>query len=104
MSRDARKSVFGFSTRSDTNQAAQPPKMARGLKFLLYEDEGLYYLCSENKGAFVFAYAKKRFSQDAAQIVFDPCGVQSRVWNSLASVAEHCHFTYFSLKLQSNHT
>ena len=25
--------------------------MARGLKFWIYEVEGLYYLCSENKGA-----------------------------------------------------
>ena len=28
-----RKSVFGFPTRSDTNRAVQPRKMARGLKF-----------------------------------------------------------------------
>ena len=41
----------GFPTRSDTNQAAQPHKMARGLKFCIHEVEGLYYLCSENKGA-----------------------------------------------------
>ena len=25
--------------------------MARGLKFRIYKEEGLYYLCSENKGA-----------------------------------------------------
>ena len=30
--------------------AVQPQKMARGLKFWIYEVEGLYYLCSENKG------------------------------------------------------
>ena len=35
---------------SDTNRALQPLKMARGLKFCVYEEEGLYYLCSENKG------------------------------------------------------
>ena len=29
-----RKPVFGVSTRSDTNQAVQPHKMARGLKFV----------------------------------------------------------------------
>ena len=29
----------------------QPLKMARGLKFRIQEVEGLYYLCSENKGA-----------------------------------------------------
>ena len=41
----------GFPTRSDINRAAQSPKMARGLKFRIQEVEGLYYLCSENKGA-----------------------------------------------------
>ena len=40
----------GFPTRSDTNQAVQPQKMARGLKFCISEVDGLYYLCSENKG------------------------------------------------------
>ena len=43
--------TFWFPTRSDTNQAVQLQKMARGLKFRLYKVEGLYYLCSENKGA-----------------------------------------------------
>ena len=54
--------------------------MARGLKFRIKVDEGLYYPCSENKGAdqfavtaklicaFVFAYAKSRFSHDEAQM------------------------------------
>ena len=50
--------------------------MARGLKFRIYEVEGLYYLCSENLNAdqlhcnraFVFAYAKSRFSHEAAHI------------------------------------
>ena len=48
-------------------------KSAPGLKV-----EGMHYLCGENKGAdqlraricvFVFAYAKSRFSHNAAQIV-----------------------------------
>ena len=51
-------------------------KMAGGLKFRIQIVEGLYYPCSENKGAdqlrgncvFVFAYAKSRFSHDAAQL------------------------------------
>ena len=51
MSHDVRKLVFGFPTRSDTNRAVQPQKVARGLKFWVQEEEGLYYLCSENKGA-----------------------------------------------------
>ena len=41
--------VFGFPTRSDTNQAVQSQKMARGLKFRIKVGEGLYYPCSENK-------------------------------------------------------
>ena len=32
-------------------QAVQQHKMARGSNFFIYELEGLYYLCSENKGA-----------------------------------------------------
>ena len=38
-------------TRSDANQAVQPQKMARGLKFWTKEVEGLYYLCNETNGA-----------------------------------------------------
>ena len=40
-----------FLTRSDKNRAVQPQKMARALKFQIWEVEGLHYLCSENKGA-----------------------------------------------------
>ena len=46
-----RKPTFWFPTWSDTNQAVQLQKMARGLKFRTKKAEGLYYLCSENKGA-----------------------------------------------------
>ena len=46
-----RKPTFWFSTVSDTNQGVQLQKMARGLKFRIKEVEGLYYPCSENKGA-----------------------------------------------------
>ena len=42
--------VFGFPTRSDTNRAVQPQRIVRGLKFRISEIEGLYYLCSKNKG------------------------------------------------------
>ena len=69
-----RKPTFWFSTWSDTNQAVQLQKMARGLKFLIEKVEGLYCLCSENKGTdqlicvFVFAYAKRWFSHGAAHI------------------------------------
>ena len=33
MSRDLRKSVFGFPTRSDTNRAVQPQKMPRNMQY-----------------------------------------------------------------------
>ena len=46
-----RKPTFWFLTRSDTNQAVKSQKMARSLKFRIKKVEGLYYLCSENKGA-----------------------------------------------------
>ena len=46
-----RKPTFLFPTWSDTNQAVKLQKMARGLKFQIKKVEGLYYLCSENKGA-----------------------------------------------------
>ena len=46
-----RKRYSGFPTRSDTNQAVQLQKMARGLQFRIYKVEGLYYQCSENEGA-----------------------------------------------------
>ena len=53
--------------------------MARGLKFPIYVEEGLYYRCSEKKGTdtaklicvFVFAYAKSRFSHDEAHMISD---------------------------------
>ena len=51
MSLIVRKPTFWFSTRSDTNRAVQSQEMARGLKFRFKKVKGLYYLCSENKGA-----------------------------------------------------
>ena len=41
--------IWGF-TRSDTNQPVQSQKQAKSLRFWIYEEEGLYYLCSEHKG------------------------------------------------------
>ena len=41
-----------FPTRSDTIQAVQQQKMARDLKFQVWEEEELYYLCSNKKGAY----------------------------------------------------
>ena len=81
MSRFIENLSLGFQTRSNTNQPAQPQKMARGLKFQIWEVEGLHYLCRENKGVincrltvnlictFFYAYSKSRFSHDAPEIV-----------------------------------
>ena len=49
----------GFPTKSDTNRPVQSQKQARTLKFRIYEEEGLYYPCSESKGADRFAVAAK---------------------------------------------
>ena len=37
---------LGFLTRSNTNRALQPLKIARGLVFWIYEVEGLYYIAN----------------------------------------------------------
>ena len=38
-----------FPNRSDTNRAVQAQKQARSLKFQIWEEEEVYYPCSENK-------------------------------------------------------
>ena len=75
-----RKQTFWFPTWSDTNQAVQLQVMARGLKFRIQKVEGLYYLCSKNKGAdqlplceadlrLCFRICKKSFSHDMTQFI-----------------------------------
>ena len=46
--KDKTGQTAGFLTRCDT---VLPQKMVRGMTFQMKEVEGLYYLCSENKGA-----------------------------------------------------
>ena len=46
----SKASVNWVLTRSDTNRPVQSQKQARNLKFWIEEEQGLYYLCSENKG------------------------------------------------------
>ena len=74
--------------------------MARDLKIWIDEVDGLYFPCSENKGADQLRgyreadlrlcfriYAKSRFSHDAAQIKgFRKCG--HYVWITLASTTQ----------------
>ena len=74
-----RKPKFWLPTWSDTNQAVQLQKIARGLKLRNKKVGGLYYMylymehisfavTAKLICAFVFAYAKRWFSNDAAQI------------------------------------
>ena len=51
MSLRTRKMTVWVLTRSDVNWPLQSQKQARSLTFWIYEVKGLYYLCSENKGA-----------------------------------------------------
>ena len=77
-----RKPVFGFLTWYDTNQPVQSKKMAKSLEFRIYRkkrDCTIYVaktkaLISFGVTAklicvFVFAYAKGRFSHDAAHMI-----------------------------------
>ena len=75
--------ISGFPTRSDTNWAVQPQKMAEGLKLRILKVEVLHYLCRKNKGAdqvtmqlictFVFANAKSWVSHEAHLSFSDYC-------------------------------
>ena len=69
MSLCVRKPTIWVPTRSDTNQAVQSQKMARGLKFCIKVEEELYYTCCKNKGAFVLAQAFCRISYALAQLL-----------------------------------
>ena len=77
-----RKPTFWFPTWSNTNQAVQLQKMARGLKFWIKKEEGLppiyvaktkalicFAVTAKLICVFVYAYAKCWFSHDTAKIV-----------------------------------
>ena len=51
MSGDVRKPVFGLLTTFHTNWPVLSQKQAGTLKFRIYKEDGLYYLCIEKKGA-----------------------------------------------------
>ena len=59
----------GFPTRLDTDRPVQSQKKARSLKFLILEEEEIYYPCSENKGAGQLCSVIISFSYDAAHII-----------------------------------
>ena len=54
-----KKHVFGVYDRLDTNRAAKPQKMVRGLKFRILEGDGLY-MSTYNNG----------FYEDLTKIIF----------------------------------
>ena len=81
-----RKPTIWASTKSDTNQAVQSQKMARGGKFWILD-----YPCSESKGAdqlrsyyeadlrMFFAYADRWFFPAAAHFfIFKECFLRTR--------------------------
>ena len=62
-----------FPNRSDTNQAAQALKTARGWKFWILKVEEFYYPYSENKGADQlrgYREAELRFSFRLCELLF----------------------------------
>ena len=64
-----RKPMFWFPSWSNTNRAAQPQKMARDLKF--QKKRNCTIRVAKTKAlisVFLFAYANRWFSHDAAQI------------------------------------
>ena len=77
-----RKPTFWYLTWSDTNQAVQVQKMARGLKFRIKKVEGLHYVAKTKAlisfavtakliCVFVFAYAQCWFSHEAAHRILN---------------------------------
>ena len=65
-----------FPNRSDTNRAVQAQKQARSLKFRIKE-EGVYYPCSENKGADQlrsYCEADLRLCFRICRLLVFPCG------------------------------
>ena len=56
-----------FPNRFNTKRAVQTQKMAKDWKLWILKEEKMFYPCSENKGAFVFAYADCLFPREAAE-------------------------------------
>ena len=97
-----RKPTFWFPNRSDTNRAAWPKKMARGLKFRLCDVEELYFpIVAKTKAlisfaataklicVFVFAYAKRWLSHGAAQMYFTKSRHEYFSQSELSVLAKH---------------
>ena len=81
-----RKPTIWVPTRSDTNQTVQSQKIARSLKFLQNEEEGLYYPFSENKGADQlrgYREADLRLCFRQGMLLVFPCGGSNVIKNSV---------------------
>ena len=52
LSHVARKPVFMVSDKVRHKLGCTAQKISRGCKFQIQEEEGLYYLCNENKGTY----------------------------------------------------
>ena len=95
-----RNQSSGFPTRFHTNQAVQPHKMARGLKFWILEVEGLYYLCSENKGADQLRGYREADLRLCFRIckkpVFSRRGSINVPISLFGTAADNCAFVFFS--------
>ena len=93
-----KKRFSGFPTRSHTNRAVQPQKMARGLKFRIQEVEGLYYLCSENKGADQLRSYREAHLRLCFRIckkpVFSRCGSNVNP-NKMSGLSNACWVIFF---------
>ena len=89
--------------------------MARGLKFLILAEEGLYYLCSGNKGpdqlrnstkvicAFVFAYAKIQFSHDPAHFITDLIYIRLVPRSTTKTCCYGYYLDFFSAPVNENY-
>ena len=74
MSPAARKPFLRVSdqaTGSNIYHPVQSQKKARILKFWVKEEEELYYMCSYNKGAFVFCIGKNPVYSQRGSYEFD---------------------------------
>ena len=100
LSRVIRKPTFWFPTWSDTNQAVQLQKVARGLKFRIKIVEGLYYLCSENKGADEL----RGYREADLRLCFRICKNVGFLMTRLNCTALICHISYLRSMHARTHT
>ena len=87
MSLCVRKPTIWVSDQVDTNSAVLSQKIARSLKFRIYEKEKLYCLCSENKGTdqlHGYCEADVRLCFCLCRLLVFPCGSLRELVKELA--------------------